>query len=88
MTINELPTELQTKVRDTLSAYDVAYVTRENGEFTYTAGLSLDTRKKASDFKTFTFTKDDAYTEAEQAENLRALNASFAKMNVSDSFWN
>lgn len=67
--INQLPQGVQDKVRSTLTAYNVAYVTRENGQFTYTAGLCLDTRIKAPDFQTFEIKKEDVYTEVEMAAN-------------------
>ena len=66
--INLLQAGLQEQVRSTLTTYDVAYVTRENGKYTYTAGLCLDTRVKASDFKTFEIKADDIYTSEERAE--------------------
>lgn len=76
ISINELPTNVKEKVLSTLTTYPVAYVTRENGEFTYTAGLSLDTRVKAPDFKTFEIMKDDVYSPEEQAEH-RKENAKY-----------
>jgi len=66
--INLLPKDVQDTVRETLTAYPVAYVTRENGEYTYTAGLSLDTRIKAPDFKTFEFRNTDFYTQEQISE--------------------
>ena len=84
--INKLPTDIQDKVRSTLTAYDVTYVERENGQYTHIAGLCLDTRVKASDFKCFEIKNTDIYTAEKVAENLKALNASWPK--VPDSFWN
>lgn len=81
--INQLPQDVQEKVKSTLTAYPVAYVTRENGQFTYTAGLSLDTRTKAPDFKTFEIRKNDVYTPEEQA----AHRAELDKRNADGSHW-
>lgn len=67
--INVLPEDLQTKIRSTLTCYDRAYVERENGKYTYCAGLCLDTRVKAPDFATFEITKDAVYSPEEQAAN-------------------
>lgn len=86
--INQLPQDVQSKVRETLTAYNTTYVEFENGRYTHIAGLCLDTRKKAADFKTFEIKNSDVYNETERASNLKALSNSFAKMNVSDSFWN
>lgn len=72
--ISSLPQDVQDQVRSTLTAYPVAYVTRENGEFTYTAGLALDTRIKAPDFKTFQINAEDIYSPEERAEHLKELN--------------
>ena len=71
--LSQLPADIQAQVKGKLSAYDQAYVTLENGVYTYTAGLYLDTRQKAADFKTFVFTKDDAFTKEEQRANYAAL---------------
>jgi len=84
--LNQLPLDVQVDVKAKLTAYDEAYVTLENGKFTYTAGLSLDTRTKAPDFKTFTITKDQVYNKTQQAQNYKELVSSMP--NVPDSFWN
>ena len=81
--ISELPETVQEQVKSTLTAYDRAYVTRENGQFTYTAGLSLDTRVKAPDFKTFEIKKEDVYSAEEQA----AHRAELYKRNPDGSHW-
>lgn len=75
MNINQLPADIKEQVLECLTAYPVAYVTRENGEFTYTAGLCLDTRVKASDFKTFEFKNTDFYTKEQINEFNKALPA-------------
>jgi len=71
--LSKLPISVQVDVKAKLTAYREAYVTLENGEYTYTAAISLDTRVKAPDFKTYTITKDQVYTKEEQAQNYAEL---------------
>jgi hypothetical protein len=86
--INLLPADVQASVRDKLTCYDTAYITRENGEYTYTAAVCLDTRKKATDFTMYEIKNSDIYSVEERRANLAELNRSMAAMNVPDSFWN
>lgn len=71
--LNELPKTIQQQVKEQLTAFTRAYVTRENGEYTFTACLSLDTRVKAPDFKTFEFKNTDLYSPAQISEFNRSL---------------
>lgn len=74
---DQLPKEVQDQILLTLTAYTKAYATLENGEFTYTAGLSLDTRIKAADFKTFEFKNTDFYSQ----EQITAFNKLIPDLN-------
>lgn len=67
--ISELPTNIQEKVRSTLTAYDEAIVERQNGIYTNIGGHYLNNSAKAPDFAVFTFKKDDVFTKEEQAAN-------------------
>lgn len=65
--VNLLPQDVLATVKETLTAYPKTWVTRENGQYTHTAGLSLDTRIKAKDFATFEFRNTDFYTKEQIA---------------------
>ncbi len=71
--INILPKAVKDEVLLILTAYTRTYVTLENGEYTNTAGLSLDTRVKAPDFATFEFKNTDFYTQEQITEFNKAL---------------
>jgi hypothetical protein len=73
LNINTLPREIKEEVKEQLTAFTRAYVTYENGQYTFTSALSLDTRIKASDFTTYEFKNTDLYTQEEITEFNKAL---------------
>lgn len=81
---NELPMDVQQKVKDDLYMYAKTYVTFENGKFTSSPHVMLTSTPNASDFVMYeAITRDDVYTKEEQEENRRIFNEETKNMDWS-----
>jgi len=73
--LNDLPSDTQAKVRDTLRHFVACSVTRSNGRYSVLAGSCIDNGTKPNDFKVWNFKARDVLTAAEIAAGIAELNA-------------
>jgi hypothetical protein len=69
MNINTLPLKVQQGIKDTLKAFDVAYITFSGGEYRVSTGTCLLGEYPADYRVVGDVSKDDVYTKNEQAAN-------------------
>lgn len=72
--LNELPTSVQQKVKDTLKYYVACSVTRRNGQYSVVAASCLDNSFKPADFKVWDFKQTDVLTQKQINEGIEELN--------------
>lgn len=67
--INQLPQEVQNRIKSTLHVYDKAYVVYENGEYHVSSGVCLKAEYAADHKVIGTYTAEEIFTENERIEN-------------------